>query len=281
MDIAIVVDSSIDYPKDYKWQLPVHILPLRLYVNEREYRDRYDIDEEQIYQYMIDGKKIMTALPNVKETAELLLSLCRKYSKVIVLTLSQKLSGTFNMVKTVVENFDLTKKVDVYDSRGVSGKIFYVLTRLINDILSEKSISQKSVDEYSKDSTMFFVLNTLEYLKKGGRIGKLSAFIGKVLNIKPILSLNKDGELYKVATARNDKDLLSNIITLINQFISKGENYVLYGGYGYENMKRYLDDIFSVLDRCDGIARVGPAVTAHAGPEVFGVLVGKSVSCVS
>ncbi|HEY8541608.1 MAG TPA: DegV family protein, partial [Pseudothermotoga sp.] len=162
MSVAIVVDSSMDYPSEYKWQLPVHILPLRLYVDEREYRDRYDIDEKQIYQYMIDGKRVKTAMPNVKETAELLTELCKKYSKVIVLTLSQKLSGTFNMIKMVVENFNLNKKVDVYDSRGVSGKIFYVLDKLINDLLNSRKICQETIDEYSRNSTMFFVLNTLE-----------------------------------------------------------------------------------------------------------------------
>ncbi|HEY8542761.1 MAG TPA: DegV family protein [Pseudothermotoga sp.] len=276
MSVAIVVDSSMDYPSEYKWQLPVHILPLRLYVDEREYRDRYDIDERQIYQYMIDGKRVKTALPNVKETAELLSELCKKYGKVIVLTLSQKLSGTFNMIRMVVENFNLNKKVDVYDSRGVSGKIFYVLDKLINDLLNNRKICQEAIDEYSRNSTMFFVLNTLEYLKKGGRIGKLSAFIGKILNIKPILSLDEKGELYKVATARNDKDLVSTMVSLIKDFIGSEKNYVLYGGYGLDSMKDLLQDVISKFNRCDGLARVGPAVAAHAGPEVFGILVGKA-----
>ncbi|HOJ89150.1 MAG TPA: DegV family protein [Pseudothermotoga sp.] len=275
MDVSIVVDSSMDYPRDYKWQLPVFTLPLRLYIDEKEYRDRFDMNEEQIYQYMIEGKKVGTSLPNVKETVELLRSLCKEYGKVIVLTLSQKLSGTFNMVRTVVENFDLSKKVDVYDSKGVSGKIYYVLIRLINDILNGKRVSQEIIDKYSKDSAMFFVLNTLEYLKKGGRIGKLSALIGKMLNIKPILSLNEDGELYKLSSARNEKDLLEKISSLVRNFIGKEKSYLLYGGYGLESMREFLNKILARFDKCDGIARVGPAVTAHAGPEVFGVLVGK------
>lgn len=275
MDVAIVVDSSMDYPEDYKWQVPVHILPLRLYIDGQEYRDRFDINVDQVYQYMLEGKKIVTSLPNMKETAELLLDLCKKYSKVIVLTLSQKLSGTFNMVKTAVENFDLEDKVDLYDSRGVSGKSFYVLTRLIKDLVNGKSISQKNIDEYNKDAKIFMFLNTLEYLKKGGRIGKLSAFIGKVFNMKPILSLNKDGELYKAKTVRNDKDLVESMVSLIKNFTATMQDYVLYAGYGHETMKRYLDEVLSIFGKCDGVARVGPAVAAHAGPEVFGILVGR------
>lgn len=275
MDIAIVVDSSMDYPKDYKWQLPVHILPLRLYVDGQEFRDKYDISEEVVYRYILDGKKIVTSLPNMKETAELLSNLCKQYSKVIVLTLSQRLSGTFNMVRTVVENLDLHDKVDVYDSRGVSGKTFYVLTRLISDILSKRNVSQKNVDEYSKDAKMFIFLNTLDYLKQGGRIGKISAFIGKVLNMKPILSLNKDGEMYKVKTVRNDEDLVKSMVSLAKNAIATMQDYVLYAGYGLETMKNYLDRILSYLGRCDGVGRVGPAVSAHAGPEVVGILVGR------
>ncbi len=275
MDLSIVVDSSMDPPKDYKWQVPVHILPLRLYIDGQEYRDKYDINEEQVYQYILEGKKIVTSLPNMKETAELLLDLSKKYSKVIVLTLSQKLSGTFNMVKSVVENFDLKDKVDLYDSRSVSGKFFYVLTRLTKDLVNGRSISQKNIDEYNKDAKIFMFLNNLEYLKKGGRIGKLSAFIGKVFNMKPIISLNKDGELYKAKIVRNDKDLVQSMVSLAKKFTATMQDYVLYAGYGQENMKRYLDEIISILGKCDGLARVGPAVAVHAGPEIFGILVGK------
>ncbi len=275
MDFAIVVDSSMDWPRDYKWSMPVYILPLRLYVDEKEYKDRFDISEEQIYKFMIEGKRVSTSLPNLKETAELLLNLCKNHSKVVVLTLSQKLSGTFNMVKTVVENFNLSKKVDVYDSRGVSGKIFYVLNRLIEDLLNNKKITQQTVDQYSRDSTMFFVLNTLEYLKKGGRIGKLSAFVGKILNLKPILSIDEEGQIYKIATAKSENDLVEKMVELIKNFLGKQKKYMLYGGYGIETTRPILEKIINRIGRCNDLARVGPAVTAHAGPEVFGILVGK------
>ncbi len=273
MNVALVVDSTIDKPENYICPLPLHILPLRIYIDGKEYRDRVDISEDELYEELENGKRVSTSLPSPSDTVNLLQKLSKEFEQIIVLTVSSKLSGTFNMVKMVVEQMNL-KKVRVFDTRSVSGKIFHVLQKVVEDLSQGRKITQQKIDEYNKGSLMLFVLNTLEYLKKGGRIGKLSAWLGKFLNIKPILSIDEQGEIYKVSTARSEEQMLEQIVKLVNNFAPIQRT--IYAGYGKKTMEKFVSKLQEKLGHIAGIARIGPTVAAHAGPETFGILVVKS-----
>ncbi len=273
MNTAIVVDSTIDKPDDYVCPLPLFVLPLRVYIDGREYRDRLDIFEDQLYEEMEKGKRVSTSLPSPSDAINLLGRLSKEFDRVIVLTVSSKLSGTFNMMRMLVEQMDL-KKVHVFDTKAVSGKIFHVLQKVVEALLEGEDISQEKIEEYNKSSLMIFVLNTLEYLKKGGRIGKLSAWLGKLFNLKPILSIDNEGEIYKVSVARNEEQTIEQIVKLVEDFAPAGRT--IYAGYGKKSMTIFVEKLQEKLGKIAGVARIGPTVSAHAGPETFGVLVVRS-----
>lgn len=274
-EFAFVVDSTADFPEGWTPPIDMYKLPLRVRINGVDYKDGVDIDTDKLCSFMNEGHDVSTSLPSFEDIVGLLRGIQNKYRKIFVLTLSQKLSGTYNAVRMAIENLEL-KNIVLMDSRGVSGKIFYILSRLINDVLKGRNISQQSIDTYGKDCEMFFLLGTLNHLKKGGRVGKLALLLGKLLHLKPVLRLDREGEVCKAAIGRNDRDAFEKLVRLIKAFAEKFPDYVLYGGYGSLKMKERLLELLSKFPKCDGIARVGPTVLAHTGPDVLGVLVGKA-----
>lgn len=275
MKAVLVFDSTIDIPLGYEFVLPYHILPLKVYVENKEFRDKIDITDEQFYSQALSGKKVGTALPNPSETAQILAKLSKEYDHIYIVTISSKLSGTWNMIRLTLEQLDI-KNATLIDSKSGSVKSFYVVHRLIKDVLNNKSITEQTAQEYITDSLLLFTVTTLDYLQKGGRIGKAKALLGKILGIKPILSTNDEGEVLNLGSARSIKQVIEQMVKKAKDFL-KLENYVIVGGYGVQQMKQHLDELLSHFpkDKILGISRIGPGVSAHVGPEVFGLVIGK------
>jgi len=273
--IAFVVDSTADFPLGWKPPLDLYKLPLRVIIDGKEYRDGVDIDADKLCSLMKEHHSVSTSLPSAEDIIKLFEEIKNKYDQIFVVTLSQKLSGTYNAIRMVIENFNLRNFL-LFDSKAVSGKIFYIVARLMKDVLNGKRISQQNVIDYGRECEMFFLLESLEYLKKGGRIGKLSLFLGKLLHLKPVLKINREGEVSKASLGMSQEDAIAKLVNMVASFVEKVPNYVLYGGYGAIHMKEKVEQILAKFKRCDGIARVSATVLAHTGPEVLGVLVGNA-----
>ncbi len=274
LKIAIVVDSSLDFPVGYTAEFPIHILPLRVYIDGNEYRDKIDISDEAFYTQALAGKKVSTSMPSVGEATRLLSELCREYEHVYVVTISSKLSGTHDMLAMVIEQLGV-KNATLLDSKSGSVKSFYFLHRLIRDLSKGKKVSTTDTLEYVRESQLLFTVLTLDFLKKGGRIGKAKALLGKVLKIKPILSTDLEGEVHSVANHRSIPKVIEDMVKKSKNFV-RSKDFIVIGGYGVEYMKKHLDELLSYFDKSKilGIARIGPAVSAHVGPEVFGLVAG-------
>ncbi|HEY8543120.1 MAG TPA: DegV family protein [Pseudothermotoga sp.] len=276
MKIVLVFDSSIDIPIGYEFPIPHYILPLKVYVQDSEFKDKIEITDEQFYSQALSGKKVGTALPNPSETAQLLTKLSKEYDHVYIVTISSKLSGTWNMIRLTLEQLNL-KNTTLIDSKSGSVKSFYVVYRLLKDVLAEKQITEQTGQQYVEDSLLLFTVTTLDYLQRGGRIGKAKALLGKILGIKPILSTNDEGEVLSLGSTRSIKQVIDQMVKKAKEFL-KFEDYAIVGGYGVQQMKQYLDELLSHFpkDKILGISRIGPGVSAHVGPEVFGLVIGKA-----
>ncbi|WP_041081642.1 DegV family protein [Thermotoga profunda] len=276
MKIVLVFDSSIDIPIGYEFPIPHYILPLKVYVQDSEFKDKIEITDEQFYSQALSGKKVGTALPNPSETAQLLTKLSKEYDHVYIVTISSKLSGTWNMIRLTLEQLNL-KNTTLIDSKSGSVKSFYVVYRLLKDILAKKQITEQTGQQYVEESLLLFTVTTLDYLQRGGRIGKAKALLGKILGIKPILSTNDEGEVLSLGSARSIKQVIDQMVRKAKEFL-KFEDYIIIGGYGVQHMKQYLDELLSHFpkEKILGISRIGPGVSAHVGPEVFGLVIGKA-----
>ncbi|MFN6991471.1 MAG: DegV family protein, partial [Fervidobacterium sp.] len=173
------------------------------------------------------------------------------------------------------------KNVTVLDSKTACVKQAYVILRAMEQVKNGNSLAQGDIDRFVKESFLVFFVPTLEHLYRGGRIGKAKALIGKMLSLKPILTTDDEGEVNSVATTRSIDTGINTMQLLNNNFLknNKLENdFSIIAAYTIETMKTHLEKLVqpyakNVLD----ITTVGSAISAHIGPEAFGLVVGKGV----
>uniref|UniRef100_A0A7C5RJA3 DegV family protein n=1 Tax=Fervidobacterium thailandense TaxID=1008305 RepID=A0A7C5RJA3_9BACT len=266
-------DSSADFDERVGFGAPVDVLPLRVYINDKEYKDKVDITNDEFYSYCQSGAKLRTSQPAQNDIEGKLLKYSKDYETVYVVTISSKLSGTYDSVRNCVKNHKL-KNVHVLDSKSASAKTTYVLYRTIHEAENGKVVNQEMVDTFIKESLLIFTVSSLEYLERGGRIGKAKALLGKLLKIKPILSTDEEGYTVSVDTARTMENCIEKMRKLIYTFTEKVANPVVIAGYGVESMKSYLQKLIEGF-KIHSMVRIGSAITAHVGPEVFGVAIGR------
>lgn len=217
--IALLTDSCADLSAAQRAGTPIFVVPLKIRCQDgTEYGDGVDIFAQDIYARQKAGELPQTSLPDggeVKETLDQIAAL--GYERVIAIHLSSGLSGTYNMVRLhCAEREDLTTAV--FDSLSGSLGIGITLLQLWEDIQSGMdwdTLVGERVPFLLKNTFPYFTVDTLEYLQKGGRIGKMTAFAGTMLNIKPIVGFAADGQLTSVAKVRGRKAVQGKLLEML------------------------------------------------------------------
>ncbi|ANQ53398.1 fatty acid-binding protein DegV [Thermosipho affectus] len=271
--VAFIVDSSFDKP-DVELKYPIFYAPLRVYIDGREYIDKENLTVDDFYGMLDKAETFSTSLPNPKETEDLLKKLLESYEHVYMLSISSKLSGTYNMFKAISAPYK--DRVTVLDLKSASVELYVLYRGIVHYLEKGVKITQELVDELRKNTKLLFGVMSLKYLEKGGRIGKAKALLGRILKIKPILSVDSDGTVELVAKDRKFSGVVDKIIELGEDFIKKQgikKPYIL-AGYGSQKYKKYLDRLIEHFNIKD-IAQISAAVGVHTGPEVFGIVIGQ------
>lgn len=209
---------------------PIFMVPLKIRCEDGEFSDGVDIFAADIYARQAAGELPQTSLPNggsVKEVFDHIAAL--GYEKVIALHLSSGLSGTFNMVHIQGESrSDL--EVATFDSVSGSLGMGIMVLQLWEDIqagMSWTELVERRVPFLVDHTHPFFSVDTLEYLQKGGRIGKVTALAGSMLNIKPIMGFAEDGQLFSVAKVRGRKAVQGKFLELLKAQLQGHKRYNL------------------------------------------------------
>ena len=214
--IAIVTDSSCDLPQQYFKQYPIFRLPLIVTCGETAYRDGVDITAEEVYRRQQD-EDFKTSLPRHEDVEDIFDAVARAgYRQVLVLPLSSALSSTASNLKLIAAGrTDL--EIEVIDSRRCASvglgmlavqAAQYALAGMPFGQL--KQVTVQMID----DTTVFFCIDTLEYLRRGGRIGRVTAVAGSLLQIKPILTIGADGVIGTAAKVRGSNAALARLLEL-------------------------------------------------------------------
>lgn len=271
--IALLTDSACDLDLNTLKENNINLLPLRIIYSTGDYRDRLDISPQEVYDNL--EKEIpKTSLPSAKETEEILNKLEEEgYTHLICISISSGLSGSFNAIRLALEDHPKLKSF-VYDSKILAypqGEIVLEVAKLIKLGKSFEEII-KEIPEIRKRVIGYFTINTLEYLKKGGRIGRLAGTVGELLNLKPIITTDDDGVYYNVAKVRGRKQSLSKMTELLKSYLEKGkcEVAVLHAdcedeAIKYMNSLKDLKNVVSIK-----IAEISPALGIHGGPGLIG-----------
>ena len=274
--IALIVDSACDLSLETIKEKNINLLPLRVSYSHGEYKDKVEISADEIYANL--EKEIpKTSLPSAEDLEDILVSLENQgYTHVIAVTISSGLSGTFNSIRLALE--DHPKLISyVYDTKILAMPEGIVAMEVADLINSGKSFEEivDAIPNIRRNITGYFTVNTLEYLKKGGRIGRVAGTIGDMLNLKPIVSVDEDGIYYTVCKARGRKQSIAKLTSILKDALSQGpcNVWVLHAGV-LEEAKRFLEsikDLDNILSI--DIAQISPALGVHGGPGLLGLAI--------
>lgn len=274
--IALVTDSTSDLNADQIEKYNIHVLPLRIIYKDREYIDRVNITPEEVYA-SLKYETPSTSLPSMEDIEELFKKLKGEgYTHVIAVTISSGLSGTYNSVKLASQNYP-EMKIEVFDSLALTLGAGAIVLQCGEMLSRGKSYDEIVAELPSIRSRIkvFYIVDTLKYLIKGGRIGKVSGTIGEFLDLKPIISINEEGVYYTYTKVRGKKQSVTKLIDIVKDILSKhkAKVWVLHGGAKEEGQEFYksiskLNNI-SELDFGD----ISPVAGVHTGPGLLGITI--------
>ncbi|MBU1140995.1 MAG: DegV family protein, partial [Firmicutes bacterium] len=196
MKIAIITDSAANLlPETLKKYPNLFVVPLMIVVDGKSYRDGIEITADEVYQ-MLDDHNVSTSLPSIDDLNKLLDGLKKKgYTDALVINISSGLSGTFNAFRLAFEHVEGIN-ITHYDSKTLGGGLSILVEQAAEMIKEDATIESilKKLDQLRyQDSIALYTINTLKYLRKGGRIGKVEGTIGNILRIKPVITVNDEG----------------------------------------------------------------------------------------
>ena len=274
--IAVLADSCNDIPQELLEKYQIYTLPLMINYKDASYRDRVDITPEQVYE-RFQEEIPKTSLPLPETIVETFAKIkADGFDQVIVSAISSGLSGTYQTIKLLAEDIP-DMRIAVIDTLNIaiaSGFVALYAAEQIEAGLPFDEVVTKTQAAVKK-STILFGVGTLEYLMKGGRIGKVSGFLGSALNIKPIISCNEDGIYYTVAKVRGRKQSIQKLIDMTREKLGQHKNYYLSICHGddYEEMllmKEQLKDLVAGA-KIYAEGQISPVLGVHTGPGLLGV----------
>lgn len=275
--IALITDTTSDLRDEIIEKYNINVLPFRIIYKDREYKDKIEITPEEVYENL--EKEVPTSsMPALDDMENLFKSLEEQgYTHAIAIVLSSGLSGIYNGLKIASESYPSINTY-IFDSKSISAGEGIIVEECGKLIEQGKSFEEivKAIPSIRKRIHLFFVVGTLEYLKRGGRIGKVSGTIGELLNIKPIVSVDiNDGKYYTHEKVRGRKQSLNKIVELVVQILDK-KKCKFYGlhGYALEDAKKAFNEVVnhpnvteSAFEGC-----ISPVSGVHSGPGLVGLV---------
>lgn len=278
MSLKIVADSACDLPQEIIDQYNITVAPLLVYPEGHEDQAEKIDQPKIIYDGMREGKVFKTAQVPPSHFEEIFTKFAKKNQSVLYIAFSSELSGTYqsavlvqNNLKEEYQDFDLT----IIDSKCASlgyGLLVYKAAQLAKDNINKEEIIN-IVNHHKEHMEHIFTVDNLEYLKRGGRISKTAAFVGGLLNIKPILEV-EDGKLIPLEEKRGRKKVFQRIIELMEE---RGENLdqqiigISHGDdlEGAQMIKRKIQNRFEPKGIV--VNMIGSVIGAHSGPGTISI----------
>lgn len=274
--IRIIIDSACDMPKEQADAFNLDFLPLKTIFGDEEFLDGITITHDEFYS-KLESSKVNPSTSQVSpaEYEDIYEDVKKKGDTAIVITLSSKLSGTFQSANIARDGYE--DCVTIVDSENVTlGEQLLVLYACQ---LRDKGLSVEEIvaalEQKKKDIRVVAVLDTLEYLQRGGRISKTAAVAGNLLSIKPLVAIT-DGEVSLVGKARGFKNAGAQLSQLIKEYggadFSMPCAYV-YSGLTDDLLQKYISDHADVFEghaKDIPIYSIGSTIGTHAGPGAFG-----------
>jgi DegV family protein with EDD domain len=278
--VRIVTDSTCDISVEQCVDQGITVVPLNVHFGEVVYRDQVDLDSDQFLRMLAkSGEMPKTSGPSAGLFEETYLRLGADGSPVVSIHLSGKLSGTVRSAEMARESVRSSCVVDVVDSGSASlglGMIVLAAAEMAREGVEARQIVSV-VRRLIPNVHILFFVDTLEYLQKGGRIGRAQGLLGTLLNIRPILKL-EEGEVHPVEKVRTRAKAMDRLVEFVELFPEIDRLAIVHGGnHGdVENLLLRLEPMYP-RERVM-ISQYGPVIGSHAGPGGLGIVVSQGLA---
>lgn len=271
---VIVTDSTADIPADLVKKYDIRVVPLRLMFGSDTYLDGVEITASEFYKRLVESPQLpTTSQPSPADFVEVYESILKESPGCSILSmhLSSGLSGTYQSALLATSLIEGDPDITVWDSKSASygfGLFVVHAAGLATEGLAVDEIIS-STEELRSKRCLYFLVDTLEYLQKGGRIGKASAVLGTLLNIKPILSIDDEGIIYPVEKVRGRKKATARMIELFQKDLAGVTNINVAVGHtadpaSVDDFLAQLSTVFTVKETVQ--SDIGAVIGTHVGP---------------
>ncbi len=273
--IKIVTDSTADLSQEVIEKYDIHVLPLSISVNGQTYLDRVDLQPDEFIEEMAKSEELpKTSQPAMGTFVEMYEKLGEDGSEVLSIHMTGGMSGTVATANSAASMTDT--KVTVVDSQFISHALAYQVIEAAKLAKEERSLEEilTRIEEVRKNTRLYVVVDTLENLVKGGRIGKGKAFIGSLLNIKPIANL--DGGAYNPVTKVRSQGQIVKTLTKLFEQDTAGKS-IKAVGIPHAKAMPLAESMKAAIEKASGFAQseifyTTPVISTHTGPGAIGFM---------
>lgn len=272
--IALITDSASDLGKETLSSYDIKQLHFKIIVGDKSYIDGTEISSKEVFS-QIKETVISSSVPSAEDIRALYEDLQSEgYTHAIFITISSGLSSTANQISLVSNEYKDVETL-IFDSKSISmGEGVQVIecSKLIKEGKNFKEIAE-ILPEIRSRVTLYFLVPTLEYLIRGGRIGRITGYVGRILNVKPVISVGEDGKYYTVENARGWNLALSKIIFIAREMFKTNRVRIFVRHAQNEKDANFIYEMLKDEKNITeiSIGEISPVAGVHSGPGLIGV----------
>jgi DegV family protein with EDD domain len=274
--IKIVTDSTAYLPDGFVRRHDIRVVPLYVHFGEQAFKEGVDISNQDFYARLKEAPQLpTTSQPSAGEFRDVFHELAGNGHQILTLTISSKLSGTWNSAmaaKDMLPNAEIT----IVDSLSTASGLQLLIEAACQAIAAGASLQELSdqLEELKKKVNFFFMVDTLEYMAKGGRIGNARAFLGTVLNVKPILYLH-DGAIEPLEQVRSKRKAVGRMLELLAEYLGENSSQAALAvthALVPDEAQAFASEIGARFG-CEepSVTELGAVIGTHTGPGLIGV----------
>lgn len=273
-ETAILADSIADLPEEFRKKHQIHLLPLNILYDGSSYLDKVTINSSNFFDLVDEAEEYpSSAQPSVKKIEDKLFYLSEHYDKILAVTVSAEMSGTYDNLKKAAENIleeNADLKIEVIDSKTNSGAEGLLVMEAAEQL--EKNKSFREVVDYlrriRKNLYIYVSVSDFKYMVRGGRVSPLKGKLASFLKLKPIISIDREGNGIAFATAFSKRGNFNKIKSIIKEHQQKNgiKRFAVVHGDDQKRAERYKNFFEELLDmEADFLGAISPIVALNAG----------------
>lgn len=275
---AVVVDSGCDVSPEYRRKYDIRLLPFKVRYPEKEYLDAVDIDPMMVYR-RFPAEIPTTSTPSPGDVVELMKGLKEEgFENVFVFCISDKLSGTFNTVRMVTESYQLDLNVVPVDTLNISIASGMVAIWAAHELSQGKHFDEvkAGLPEIIRRSTVMFYMDTLDYLRHGGRIGNVEFMAAQLLHIRPIIACDESGTYFTVSKLRGGRFARKRLMAEVKKYAAGRKCwFIVAEGDGHEAAMEAMETLKKEYPESEVLydIQIAASLAVNTGSGLLGIAV--------